>query len=445
MEVDEEELQAAIALSLEAHSPSSHSSSSSASSSTSLSSSTPPSPPPNAVLSPPLPATASISAPPAEDKPPPLIFVTKFEGKTLELPPLEVYLSVGDLKQLLQDETSVPVERQKLIGLVKGQLPADEVLLQDLALKKGPPFAFTLMGTRDEKLFVDPADREDLPEVFDDFDLDYAAISEQWHRSKRNAEKLEKFTAKTEINWINERRPGKPLLVLDLDHCLLDFSHARETEVPSEMLKRPGMDVFLSAVYVHYDIVVWSQTSWRWLEVKLTELGMLSNPGYRICFALDKTSMFTIVSNKESKGKGRGEAFKHSVKPLELIWAKCAPFWNATNTLHVDDLSRNFALNPYCGVKCKPYYRKDAALDEDMHLLSVYLCHIATNDPPLGSTAMSSLVLKNSPSSATLSHTGSSVEADIETFPASQPNRDFTKWDHSKWRKFTFALIGRRS
>ena len=46
----------------------------------------------------------------------------------------------------------------------------------------------------------------------------------------------------------------------DLDHCLLDFSHARETEVPSEMLKRPGMDVFLSAVY-DIDIVVWSQTA----------------------------------------------------------------------------------------------------------------------------------------------------------------------------------------
>ena len=192
MEVDEEELQAAIALSLEAHSPSSHSSSSSASSSTSLSSSTPPSPPPNAVLSPPLPATASISAPPAEDKPPPLIFVTKFEGKTLELPPLEVYLSVGDLKQLLQDETSVPVERQKLIGLVKGQLPADEVLLQDLALKKGPPFAFTLMGTRDEKLFVDPADREDLPEVFDDFDL------------------FEKFAARQGTQWFPQQSNRSP-------------------------------------------------------------------------------------------------------------------------------------------------------------------------------------------------------------------------------------------
>jgi len=32
------------------------------------------------------------------------------------------------------------------------------------------------------------------------------------------------------------------------------------------------------------------------------------------------------------------------VKPLQLIWTKF-PHWNETNSVHVDDLSRNFALN----------------------------------------------------------------------------------------------------
>ena len=44
--------------------------------------------------------------------------------------------------------------------------------------------------------------------------------------------------------------------------------------------------------------------------------------------------------------------FKHQVKPLQIIWSKF-PQWSARNTLHLDDLSRNFALNPSCGVKCK--------------------------------------------------------------------------------------------
>ena len=46
-------------------------------------------------------------------------------------------------------------------------------------------------------------------------------------------------------------------------------------------MKRPYTDAFLTAVYAHYDLCIWSQTSWRWLELKLTEMGFLSNPNYR--------------------------------------------------------------------------------------------------------------------------------------------------------------------
>jgi NLI interacting factor-like phosphatase len=67
-------------------------------------------------------------------------------------------------------------------------------------------------------------------------------------------------------------RPGKKLLVLDLDHTLLDFSGRANGSLPSDLaaLKRPHMDAFLTLVYREYDIAVWSQTSWRWLELKLT-------------------------------------------------------------------------------------------------------------------------------------------------------------------------------
>lgn len=55
---------------------------------------------------------------------------------------------------------------------------------------------------------------------------------------------------------------------------------AQETTSPEQM-KRPHMDAFLTAVYEYYDLAIWSQTSWRWLELKLTELGFLNNPNYR--------------------------------------------------------------------------------------------------------------------------------------------------------------------
>jgi ubiquitin-like domain-containing CTD phosphatase 1 len=117
---------------------------------------------------------------------------------------------------------------------------------------------------------------------------------------------LKKFTEQTEVFFMNPPRDNvvvattsptasatsssspiavKPLLVLDLDHTLLDFSSktlARDgsTHVVGQgmaaVMKRPYMDEFLTSCYQYYDLVVWSQTSWRWLETKLTELGMVS-------------------------------------------------------------------------------------------------------------------------------------------------------------------------
>ena len=79
---------------------------------------------------------------------------------------------MADLKAAITDETQVPAKRQKLIGLVKGALPPDTSKLAELVGPRGekPPTKFLLMGTPDDKLFVDPKDRDDLPEIIDDLD-----------------------------------------------------------------------------------------------------------------------------------------------------------------------------------------------------------------------------------------------------------------------------------
>ncbi|CAM9501622.1 unnamed protein product [Ascophyllum nodosum] len=175
---------------------------------------------------------------------------------------------------------------------------------------------------------------------------------------------------------MNPPRDGKALLVLDLDHTLVDFSSRGTTDV--EEMKRPYTDAFLTAVYAHYDLCIWSQTSWRWLELKLTEMGFLSNPNYRICTVLDKTSMFGVTSTRKN-----GEERRHQVKPLKIIWDKY-PRWNSSNTLHVDDLARNFALNPTCGVKVKAFRRKTngslPTADDELVLLARYLVLIAKRE-----------------------------------------------------------------
>lgn len=69
---------------------------------------------------------------------------------------------------------------------------------------------------------------------------------------------------------------------------------------------------------------------------------------YLIQFVLDRGEMFEVTSMRH------GKISRHEVKALELIWRKI-PFYNATNTLHLDDLGRNFVLNPGSGVKISPF------------------------------------------------------------------------------------------
>jgi ubiquitin-like domain-containing CTD phosphatase 1 len=93
-------------------------------------------------------------------------------------------------------------------------------------------------------------------------------------------------------------------------------------------------------------------------------MGMLTSPDYKISFVLDRTSMFSI----ESK---RG---KHQVKALEIIWHHL-PQFNKTNTIHLDDLARNFAMNPENGLKI-PAFRNgpSPASRADRELFRITKC-----------------------------------------------------------------------
>ena len=320
-----------------------------------------------------------------------VVMIAKFGKEKHELPPLPPSTTILAVKEMLTERTGVLPKRQKLIGLaikpgsgskVGAGGPPDATKLEDLKPKgkqqkdaNAPVIThqFILMGTPEEKIFVDPSDKDDLPEVIDDFDLDFNAGSDEWLAHVANEENLAKFTDNTECHIINPPREGKPLLVLDLDHTLLCFSSKALQRAESfddgqnhvAKMQRPYMHEFLSSAYRHYDLVVWSQTSWRWLETKLVELGMINNPGYKFCFVLDKTSMFRITSTKRD-----GSRVQHYVKPLQIIWSKF-PRWGKHNTVHIDDLERNFALNLTNGLKCTAYYRKKKKAQNDVELLGL--------------------------------------------------------------------------
>lgn len=268
--------------------------------------------------------------------------------------------TVGQLKQALFALTNVQVDKQKLVGLVctdKAQKLDDNTVIGSLTIKKN---TFMLIGNPDEEILKD-LNEEDYASIVDDLDVDYSA--EETKEMSHNPEHLRlmtKYTEKLHINIINPPRPGKKLLVLDLDYTIFDMKGKGDFV----HLKRPFTDQFLSLLYPFYDIVFWSQTSWKWLEIKLTELGILLHPNYRVCFVLDKTCMFSIESKKG----------KYQVKALQLIWNKF-PEWGPANTVHVDDLGRNFAMNPQSGLKILPY--KDApnnrATDRELQFVGRYL------------------------------------------------------------------------
>eukprot|EP00475_Leptophrys_vorax_P004036 TRINITY_DN12387_c0_g1_i1.p1 TRINITY_DN12387_c0_g1~~TRINITY_DN12387_c0_g1_i1.p1 ORF type:complete len:442 (-),score=138.55 TRINITY_DN12387_c0_g1_i1:86-1372(-) len=291
---------------------------------------------------------------------------------SLQVPTNSTILNV---KRMLYERTKVLPVRQKLVGLKleknKG-IVSDDTVVGELNFKK--ELKFVMIGTPEEKIFVYEEEKDSSADLVNDLDYDYSSLavdSEQYFENLLAADpnilvKLEQVIATSEVALINPPRKGKKLLVLDLDYTLFDMKSTSASGNLTE-LKRPFTDELLKAVYPYYDIVVWSQTSWRWLEIKLTELGMLTHPDYKITFVLDKTTMFTVEGARVSRSTGKRK--DHQVKPLELIWRKFADYYSAKQTIHIDDLSRNFALNPKNGLKIRAFKNAEEMRHTDCELL----------------------------------------------------------------------------
>lgn len=206
-------------------------------------------------------------------------------GKTFSLDLAESD-RVYDLKAALLSLTNVPPERQKILGLVKGKLPPDEGRISDLKIAPGKNFI--LIGTPAGDEIKDPSQLESLPDVVNDLDVDFTENPQAAARYKndpRNFRKIREATSNLQINIINPLREGKRLLVLDLDYTIVDTKPLTSGSLPPAECARPGLHEFLEAVYPFYDICIWSQTTWVWLEAKLVELGMVgSTRAYEISF-----------------------------------------------------------------------------------------------------------------------------------------------------------------
>lgn len=273
--------------------------------------------------------------------------------------------TVGELKRRICEVTNVLPKRQKLLNVKAGVKPAeDSMLLSQLSLK--PTIKIMMMGTVEDEILVEPVD---APEVLDDFELGQEDTVDIMDREV-NRQKLRRRIEQFKLTLINPPRPGKKCLVLDIDYTL--FDHRSTAENPRELM-RPYLHEFLTTAYQFYDIIIWSATSMKWVEVKMKELGVLSHPDYKVTAMVDHLAMITVQS--ESHGV-------FDCKPLGVIWGKCPEFYNSKNTIMFDDLRRNFVMNPQNGLVIKPFRKAhiNRATDQELLGLADYLVAISPLD-----------------------------------------------------------------
>lgn len=150
-----------------------------------------------------------------------------------------------------------------------------------------------MMGSLEEQIAEANTAPVDLPEVVNDLDIEDEEVAIE--SQEVYLAKIEKRIKNYDIKMLNEPRPGKKLLVLDIDYTL--FDHRSSAECGAELM-RPYLHEFLTSAYEDYDIVIWSATGMIWIEEKMKLLGVSTNPNYKILFYLDFLAMISVHTPK---------------------------------------------------------------------------------------------------------------------------------------------------
>lgn len=249
-------------------------------------------------------------------------------------------------------------------------------------------------------------EKPDGIEVINDFE-DEQNDNEPFETKEVYLSKIRRRIKEYKFEILNPPREGKKLLVrtrekesyerveayncklfqvLDIDYTLFDHRSSAETGVE---LMRPYLHEFLTSAYEHYDIIIWSATSMKWIIEKMKLLGVHNNENYKIMFYLDSSAM--ITGKLEVMFQCAYQCFKFStvhcpkrgvveVKPLLVVWGKFKQY-SSRNSIMFDDIRRNFLMNPKSGLRIKPFSQCHLNRDKDKELLKLakYLKNIAEN------------------------------------------------------------------
>jgi len=171
---------------------------------------------------------------------------------------------------------------------------------------------------------------------------------------------------KLDIHTLHPPSSKKKCLVLDIDYTI--FDHKSDFDLAQEF-KRPYLHEFLKVCYAYYDIVIWSATAMCHIQTKMEKLHLLDHPDFKISIVLSREFMIPYPF------PGKRRVHIQEIKPLPVIWRKFDNVYNSSNTIHIDDVVENFALNPQNGLRIEPF--RDALqsrqTDKELFYLTQYL------------------------------------------------------------------------
>lgn len=191
--------------------------------------------------------------------------------------------------------------------------------------------------------------------------------------STQNNNAIEEYK---EFKELSDSRPGKKLVVLDIDRTIFDYS---STSMRSAA--RPFLEVFLKGIYDDFDIGIWSATGMDSVIAKLFALGMLENPNYKVLFCMSVDAMILVTVDKKRYRVSKCVAkdwpdnlmvFLFQVKPLQNVWNRY-PQYNCQNTIICDDQNVNFHFNRKNGILVAPYSYENHGVDNELLRLLSYL------------------------------------------------------------------------
>lgn len=182
-------------------------------------------------------------------------------------------------------------------------------------------------------------------------------------------QKLDKIVNEQKIEFITKPRENSYLLVLDLDRTL--WHHDKDS-------LRPYALKFISKMhYYKFDIAIWSKRDLKSIKETLKDSKIDTLP---ICFILTKSHMISISGCKVKNTKKTNSKTSNKIKPLKYIWKKFPDRWNKRNTIHIDDLSGNFILNPGNGLEIQKFDDKNKKDDKELLHLIEYLRYLKKNN-----------------------------------------------------------------